>query len=77
MLTQMLITAGKEAQFCRQEDGETSTSYKVAMDKIDEINHYIRASNPDKFWKDTDPEYRKLTSKWEADRAIRQAKNAD
>ncbi len=77
MLVQMLINAAKEAKYFRQEDGEASTSYKLAVDKIDEINTYIRASNPDKYWQDTDPKYRELTSKWAADRAVRKARNAD
>ena len=73
MLTQMLINAGKEATYCRKEDGENSVSYKNAIDKIDEINHYIRASSPEKFWQDGDPEYMKLTSRWDAKRAIARA----
>ena len=88
MLTQMLIAAGKEAKFARQEDGETSTAYKLAIDKIDEINIYIRASNPEKFWQEDDPEYQKLQRQWAvhrapllaqmaAERAIKAAKRAD
>lgn len=76
MLTQMLIEAGKHSIFCREEDGENSTSHKEALDKIDEINGYIRASDVKKYWQPNDPEYRKLTSKWDADRAVRKAKNA-
>lgn len=77
MLTQMLIGAAKEAKYFREEDGESSPTYKAAIDKIDEINHYIRASNPERFWQDNDPEYSKLTSQWEAHRAVTKAKNAD
>jgi hypothetical protein len=77
MLTQMLITAAKEAKYFRQEDGESSPTYKAAIDKIDEINHYIRASNPEKYWQDTDSDYRLLTSKWAAHRAVTKARNAD
>lgn len=76
MLTQMLIAAGKESIYRREEDGENSTSHKEALDKIDEINGYIRASNPEKYWQANDPAYRQLTSKWDADRAVRKAKNA-
>jgi hypothetical protein len=77
MLTQMLITAAKEAKYYREEDGESSPTYKESIDKIDEINHYIRATNPEKYWQDTDPDYRKLTSQWEAHRAVAKARNAD
>jgi hypothetical protein len=76
MLIQMLIDAGKHSIFCREEDGENSVLHREALDKIDEINTYIRASNPEKYWQPNDPEYRKLTSKWDADRAVRKAKNA-
>lgn len=76
MLTQMLIQAGKEAIYRREEDGENSTSHKEALDKIDEINGFIRSSDIKKYWQPNDPEYRKLTSKWDADRAVRKARNA-
>ena len=76
MLTQMLIAAGKESIYRREEDGENSTSHQEALDKIDEINGFIRASDVKKYWQPNDPEYRKLTSKWDADRAVRKAKNA-
>ena len=76
MLTQMLIAAGKESIYRREEDGENSTSHQEALDKIDEINGFIRASDVQKYWQPHDPEYRKLTSKWDADRAVRKAKNA-
>ena len=73
MLTQMLINASKEARYFRQEDGESSATYKMAIDKIDEINTYIRASNPEKFWVDGSKEYRKLTDKWQAMRETHEA----
>lgn len=76
MLTQMLIAAGKESIFRRNEDGENSTSHQEALNKIDEINGFIRASDVKKYWQPNDPEYRKLTSKWDADRAVRKARNA-
>ena len=77
MLVQMLINAAKEAKYFREEDGESSTTYKEAIDKIDEINLYIRASSPEKYWQDNDPKYRVLTSKWAAHRAVTKARNAD
>lgn len=77
MLTQTLIAAGKETTYFRQEDGETSLTYKLAIDKIDEVNHYIRASHPERYWNDSDPGYQHLTSTWEAARAVRKAKNVD
>lgn len=77
MLTQMLINAGKQAMYCRNHDGENSTAHREALDKIEEITRHIKLQNPEKFWDDDDPEYRKLTSKWAADRAVRKAKRAD
>ena len=56
MLTQMLTAAGKEAIYRREEDGENSTSHKEALDKIDEINGFIRASDVQKYWQPNDPE---------------------
>ena len=76
MLTQMLITAGKEAMYYRNHDGENSVAHKEALDKIEEITHHIKTQNPEKFWQDDDPEYQKMTRQWAKHRAQVMAKVA-
>jgi hypothetical protein len=73
METKLLIEAGKAALHHRYEDGESSTAHNEALAKIDEITHNLRATHPDKFWVDGSKEYRKLTDKWQAERAARAA----
>jgi len=73
MLTQMLVSAGKQAMYSRNQDGEGSTEHKEAADKIEEITRHLRAQNPEKYWVDGSKEYRALTDKWGAAREAREA----
>jgi hypothetical protein len=73
--TQDLIDAGRAARAFRNPDlsidQEDEEAHEKAVEKIDEIVVKMKAKNPNNFWVDGSPEYRKLTDVWAADRAAR------
>ena len=75
MYTQDLINAGRAARAFRNPDlsidKEDEEAYVKAVEKIDEVVVKMKAKNPNDFWVDGSPEYRKLTDVWAAERRAR------
>jgi hypothetical protein len=75
MYTQDLIDAGRAARAFRNPDlsidQEDEEGHEKAVAKIDEVVAKMKLTNPNNFWVDGSPEYRKLTDVWAADRAAR------
>ena len=75
MYTQDLIDAGRAARAFRNPDlsidKEDEAGHEKAVAKIDEVVVKMKAKNPNDFWVDGSPEYRKLTDVWAAERAAR------
>jgi len=75
MYRQDLIDAGRAARAFRNPDlsidKEDEESHDKAVAKIDEIVVKMKAQNPNDFWVDGSPEYRKLTDVWAAERRAR------
>jgi len=75
MYTQDLIDAGRAARAFRNPDlsidKEDEEAHERAIQKIDEVVVKMKAKNPNDFWVDGSPEYRKLTDVWAAERAAR------
>lgn len=75
MYTEDLIDAGRAARAFRNPDlsidKEDEAGHEKAVAKIDEVVVKMKAKNPNDFWVDGSPEYRKLTDVWAAERAAR------
>lgn len=75
MYTQDLIDAGRAARAFRNPDlsidQEDEEAHERAIQKIDEVVVKMKAKNPNDFWVDGSPEYRKLTDVWAANRKAR------
>ena len=75
MYTQDLIDAGRAARAFRNPDlsidKEDEESHDKAVAKIDAVVVKMKEKNPNNFWVDGSPEYRKLTDVWAAQRLAR------
>jgi hypothetical protein len=75
MYTQDLIKAGRAARAFRNTDlsidKADEQSHEKAVAKIDQVVLNMKAQNPNDFWVDGSPEYRKLTDVWAAERLAR------
>ncbi len=75
MYKQDLIDAGRAARAFRNPDLSIDKEYEAghekAVAKIDEVVVKMKAKNPNDFWVDGSPEYRKLTDVWAAERLAR------
>jgi hypothetical protein len=73
--TQDLIDAGRAARAFRNSDRsidkENEECHQQAIQKIDEVVVKMKTKNPNDFWVDGSPEYRKLTDVWAAERLAR------
>ena len=78
--TQDLIDAGRAARAFRNPDlsidKEDEEAHVKAVEKIDEVVVKMKAKNPNDFWVDGSPEYRKLTDVWAAERLARWANSS-
>jgi hypothetical protein len=73
--TQDLIDAGRAARAFRNPDlsidKEDEEGHDKAVAKIDAVVVKMKEKNPNDFWVDGSPEYRKLTDVWAAERLAR------